>query len=367
MVPTAHSREPELDILRGIAILLAMGWHFNHGSFNSALVALMWPGARFGWAGVDLFFVLSGFLVGGLLIRELESTGHIDYRRFFIRRAFRLWPVLYLFLLGMLVSGEVRPEDFFWQIALHVQNYTGTKSATHLWSLAVEEHFYILLALLFSVIAGLINRWSILVWVLCVAIILSPIVRFLGLQFGSDPGSIQIETHFRLDGLALGVLLAYLLYQRLHLFKKIQGNKGVLIFVIGLGIITIAVNNKYSVVGATIGYSAAAFASAAALILAHRSNVQRYLGIVGRFMIFLGLLSYPLYLLHVPAGHVTERIAAKVGLHGSPLIISQYAVSILVAWVVSKALERPMIYLRDRLFPRVSGVEVLSMVKGTRT
>src|SRR4051794_35327684 len=145
-------RRLDLDVVRGVAILLAIGWHFNKGlSGNGVLDALQWPGRTFGWAGVDLFFVLSGFLVGQLVFKEHQRTGRFDGWRFTVRRALKLWPVLYVFLAVQVISGAPL-DSFLWQTALHVQNYAGT-SFKHLWSLAVEEHFYLVLAVLFPLAA----------------------------------------------------------------------------------------------------------------------------------------------------------------------------------------------------------------------
>src|SRR4051794_36091592 len=102
------SRRLDLDVVRGCAILLALGWHFSkHPSGNRFLDLLQWPGRTFGWAGVDLFFVLSGFFVGQLVLREHQRTGRFDGRRFTVRRALKLWPVLYVFLAVQVLAGPI--------------------------------------------------------------------------------------------------------------------------------------------------------------------------------------------------------------------------------------------------------------------
>src|SRR3954453_12793213 len=151
---TRAGRRLDLDVVRGLAIVLALGWHFSRErSGNAVLDALTWPGHSFGWAGVDLFFVLSGFLLGRLVLTEQARTGRFDGRRFTARRVLKLWPVLYVFLAVQALAGSEPWQSYFWQNALHVQNYAGT-SLTHLWSLAVEEHFYLALALLFRCSRG---------------------------------------------------------------------------------------------------------------------------------------------------------------------------------------------------------------------
>ncbi|MBK9638567.1 MAG: acyltransferase [Bacteroidetes bacterium] len=135
------SRRSELDFLRGVAILLVL---FRHYLYNDYLYDI-------GWIGVDLFFVLSGFLVSGLLFKEFKITNSVNYLNFLIRRGFKIYPVFYLFITFTIL----------WKIKIHsplelrclvgeiffLQNYVGNMWS-HTWSLAVEEHFYLLLTLL---------------------------------------------------------------------------------------------------------------------------------------------------------------------------------------------------------------------------
>ena len=134
---------PALDGLRGLAILLVFGFHLPVGPF------------RAGSYGVIVFFVLSGFLITTILLRELDNHDRIDLRRFFLRRARRLFPALLIvvaahLLLQFTVLGE--PELWWersWPVLLYVSNYVQTAGAqllhmAHTWSLAIEEHFYVL-------------------------------------------------------------------------------------------------------------------------------------------------------------------------------------------------------------------------------
>src|SRR5437764_14402875 len=101
------TRNQSLDILRAIAVLLVMGRHFPYYE--------TW--GRIGWIGVDLFFVLSGFLISGLLFREYAQTGTISFYRFVVRRCFKIWPAFYFFLFCMAVaivlSRQQFPRDLF--------------------------------------------------------------------------------------------------------------------------------------------------------------------------------------------------------------------------------------------------------------
>ena len=151
-MPSAQTRNQSLDVLRCIAVLLVLGFHFPRYFLL----------ARAGWIGVDLFFVLSGFLISGLLFQEYKATGRISFRRFFIRRGLKIWPPFYTFIAAtaaiFLYSRSPVPWRAFLVSSLFLQNYLHDSPIiaggvfVHLWSLAVEEHFYVLLPLLFIVL-----------------------------------------------------------------------------------------------------------------------------------------------------------------------------------------------------------------------
>lgn len=151
-----------LDVVRGIAILLILGYHTPATIRIHPLLDTISDAVHvMGHCAVDLFFVLSGFLIGGLLFREIDQTGTINVRRFLIRRAFKIWPAYLICLMTTCVTMAAVGKEMaeyqhpyltltqdMWPAALHIQNYyTSTYRCAWFWSLAVEEHFYILLPL----------------------------------------------------------------------------------------------------------------------------------------------------------------------------------------------------------------------------
>ncbi len=140
---TSTMRNIRLDVLRCVAVLLVL---FRHSGIESRF-------ASAGWIGVDLFFVLSGFLISGLLFNEYKQHRSINFKRFLIRRAFKIYPAFYLLMLvGFLVdrglfSHPAYSVSQYLREALYLQNY-GPVIWLHTWSLAVEEHFYVLLPVL---------------------------------------------------------------------------------------------------------------------------------------------------------------------------------------------------------------------------
>lgn len=142
-------RNKRLDVLRCVAVVLVL---LYHSSIGARL-------AKFGWVGVDLFFVLSGFLISGLLFNEYKKQGSISFKRFFIRRGMKIYPAFYIFISVELFYQFVSHKRVgilsqYLSEALYVQNY-GPFIWNHTWSLAVEEHFYILLPMFFLLLLRL--------------------------------------------------------------------------------------------------------------------------------------------------------------------------------------------------------------------
>ncbi len=188
-VPATQRRWPALDGLRGLAILMVFGYHLPWGAF------------RTGSYGVILFFVLSGFLITTILLKELERDGRVNLRHFYGRRARRLLPALLVLSLGHLllqltVLGE--PERWWertWPVLAYVSNLVQASGTSlvhmgHTWSLAVEEHFYLLWPV---VLIFLPRRWrlgvtlglaiGLMVWRLQLLMAGAPDLRIL---FGTD-------------------------------------------------------------------------------------------------------------------------------------------------------------------------------------
>src|SRR5438128_5857440 len=152
-----RERQPGLDLLRPLAIIVVVVYH-------AALFGFKLPGRvdRFGWIGVDLFFVLSGYLIGGQLLAPLARNQRINLGRFFARRALRIMPAYFVVLAVYFLLPSWREysemSQPFWKFLLSVQNIAlhGGTAFSHAWSLAVEDQFYLCLPfiLLFA------NRWS---------------------------------------------------------------------------------------------------------------------------------------------------------------------------------------------------------------
>jgi peptidoglycan/LPS O-acetylase OafA/YrhL len=358
---TREGRRLDLDVVRGLAIVLALGWHFsNEPSGNAVLDALTWPGHTFGWAGVDLFFVLSGFLLGRLVLTEQARTGHFDGRRFTARRLLKLWPVLYLFLAVQALAGPEPWTSYLWQNALHVQNYAGT-SLTHLWSLAVEEHFYLGLAALFPLFARRRGSPRLLAAILVGILVAALALRIWGATQGLSDVRLQWRTHFRVDSIAAGVLLALVSVHWPERFDRLRRCRWLLLGVLAAGTVHLVTVGKLGAVGSTMGFTVAYLTAAALLLLIYGAAWVPRARWLTTPMAMLGRYSYGIYIWHVFAAAVALDVLPAGGPESASTAgqVVKYGAAIAVGVLATVAVEKPVLRLRDRLLPAKDHAEPL--------
>src|ERR1700680_1202227 len=214
--PAKRQRTVELDVLRGFAILLVMGAHVQ--------AYPIW--STFGGFGVDLFFVLSGFLISNLLFKEYLLSHRIVLSRFFLRRALKLYPSFYLLLAGTLVYClvwriPVTRRAVLGELTL-TQNYVGAIWG-HTWSLAIEEHFYLLLPialfLMLKLRPGSNDPFRAVPHVFLVVASCCLALRIWNAAYhpAFDHRLHYEPSHLRFDSLLFGVFLSYLHNFRGHL------------------------------------------------------------------------------------------------------------------------------------------------------
>lgn len=199
-------RISSVDVFRALAILAVVLFHFNQ----------LLP---YGFLGVDLFFVISGLLVGGLLTKSFVNRERVSFWKFVLQRGFKIWPSYYTFLLsGTIIAycfyRSLAPDEIipWWDMKrylLFYQNYTGLPfhwSFDHVWSLCVEEHFYIVLPVLFIVLQRLKGGGRAL-FLSAGFLILAGIVSKILAELYTNSKDTFSATHNRIDALAWGVLL----------------------------------------------------------------------------------------------------------------------------------------------------------------
>ncbi len=300
---------PELDTARGLAILLVLLYHGMAPPTNvgpTGLSHLLVRCSQFGWAGVNLFFVLSGFLITGILI---ESRDRPDYfRRFYARRALRILPALYVTLCVLLMSGWIS-----WRFAILSSFFLANCAPLlgvplqygPLWSLAVEEHFYLIWP---AAIRKLTNRT--LALVALSTVMASPAVRAIGFFVGGRPSEfVGLYTWYNLDGLALGAVLALGL-RHPGLDRKDLTWTSVVFAAIGVGGFLLCLGRPlFQAAFFATSFNIAFFGLLLGMLLLGSS---RWSVLVNRPVLkFLGFISYGLYLVHVVAFRMVEILLAR--------------------------------------------------------
>lgn len=351
-LPHSGSRAIELDFVRGVAILLVMGVHFYTVPTNNPLfLILQYPGQRFGGSGVDLFFVLSGFLVGGLLMKEYKASKSLDARRFIFRRGLKIWPSYYFFIFLEVVTHSHPLKSFLLQNLLHVQNYTGS-ALRGTWSLAIEEHFYLALALS---MAWMVRRgWApqrMLKWFLTVMVAVLILRTGLYMIFG-QVATFQ-QTQSRLDSLVCGVVLALLFHFFPEKFQALSRRKGLLVAITALVVLYLCLNDSMFIAN-TIGFSIVYVGAGAFLLLvySHSGRIRNWLPY--RAVAAIGVYSYGIFLYHASVRDACLRLAQRfpASLQWPIVMVTQYSAAILLGMVMTRIVEWPFLRYRDRIMPQ---------------
>jgi len=359
----ATGRLMSLDALRCLAVLLVI---FRHAegliqTSDSWLRPLVEPIARMGWMGVDLFFVLSGFLVSGLLFSEMDRTGTIRPGRFLIRRAFKILPSFWVYIGFVALLAAWRTGRFEWKPLaaelFFVQNYfEGLAGQT--WSLAVEEHSYWILPF------GLMALWDRdrkklrggPLWIAFILVAVTTLSWRSWLAWTAEYRHVThlYPTHLRLDAIFSGVILGY--WRRYHrpdydASLRLLGRWGYLLAALALApsaLLSLERNPWVVSLGLTGNYIGFGLLIALRLEAGtpkkgwHRA-MQNTLGYGGRW-------SYCVYLWHL---EILGRLAFYHVPHWPLEILLPLGIvgSFALGWLMTAWVERPCLRFRDRWFP----------------
>ena len=358
-----RERQPGLDLLRALAIIVVVIYHAGIMGFPT-------PGRfhRWGWIGVDLFFTLSGYLIGGQLLAPLAQGREINLKRFFARRVLRIMPAYFVVLAIyiFLPSWREYPEMYpWWKFLFSVQNIGlhGGTAFSHAWSLAVEDQFY--LALPFILI--FVNRWARAAWIIPCTIFFGGILlrTFLayshpaeisGVAFRDFQAWIYYPTWTRLDPLVFGVALAAIERFRPLWWKRLT-NSAIWLWLPGLVLIIYALwlgEGEYLTVASAVWqFPLLAFGFAALLACAQSDRLPlRHVRIPG--VAFIASIAYSAYLVQKLAIHAVAEFCRAHGLDltSASALIGVEACVYLAATILFFAIERPFLQLRKRLAPR---------------
>ena len=341
--PLTKQRLAELDGLRGFALVMILAFHsiYQEGEYPAgSFLAWLQRSVALDWTALDLFFVLSGFLIGGILMDSRQSPSY--FKTFYARRVFRIVPVYYAWVLLYIVliafagnqvtrlsNSGIRPPLTFAVISyfLFLQNsftmdlfgFAGAWFG-HLWSLAVEEQFYLVAPLVVR-----LARPKALKWILGAVVVLAIASRlYLRLIVHETPTFVTTRTVCRMDALAIGMLAACLyrsdngsrwLAENLRALRALLAVAfaGVLwLFLYSFGSVTPGMQ--------TFGFTWMAFFYATVLLLAVQNRTGWLAGFLRNPLLCeLGTVSYCVYLIHV----VVNVSLHAVILHHSPRISTQ--------------------------------------------
>ncbi|WP_081452441.1 acyltransferase family protein [Verrucomicrobium spinosum] len=356
-------RQPGLDILRCLAVVLVLGSHFPVCPEETSrpvhhVTQMLRTG---GWVGVDLFFVLSGFLVSGLIFAEWHKTGSVRVVRFMVRRSFKIIPSLYCLVVVTVVvqhlSGGVVPWKGVAGELLFLQNYYH-RLWQHTWSLAVEEHFYTLVALVAAWCLWKRKPWhngkalSASLLAVC-AICLGVRIYNASLHPEFAEYLHLYKTHLRLDTLAFGVLIAsYWHRPDSRLPAWAQKHTLPLILAGSLGFLPFfLITRQTHWLMYTAGLTLLALASGALLLGLATMKPGKQWAVAA--LTFVGRNSYGIYLWHLALPRWLGLIPGlKEGgsLDWWTLTAIYWAGAILLGVISTRLVETPFLALRNRFF-----------------
>lgn len=333
MVEGFEMRVAGLDLLRLLAVLLVL---FRHMPGSESFLTVG------GWVGVDLFFVLSGWLVSGLLFREIQNTGRVDPLRFLIRRGWKIYPPFWCFMLfsAWWVPRFHSSHDVSWLAEIFFfQNYV-QGAWSHTWSLAVEEHFYLALALGVFLLVRYKAIHS-LPWLFLLVATAALAGRYLQTQDG--PFRELGWTHLRIDSLLFGALLSYWYHFDPAPFWKRWPKSPIALISAALFLpaffFSMEENAWIRVLGPVLFY-----VGAGGLVLT--VGQWQTANPLVRWGGGIGAASYSIYLWHMVVADVAAVMQKRTDL---PIVVPLYFVgSLIVGVAMAKLIELPALKLRER-------------------
>jgi peptidoglycan/LPS O-acetylase OafA/YrhL len=343
---------PTLDGVRAVAILLVL---VSHTVMFAGFAVEHQPALMGGYAGMCLFFVLSGYLITRLLLREEDRFGNVSLKEFYLRRAFRLFPALWLYLAVLLVFWVLGylpelPWRSFVYALCYVRNLVGRGDETsHLWSLSLEEQFYLVWPVVFALLA---RRNGLRMAVAGVTILL--VVAWRCYAWNTDlvaTGRLYMRTDFRFDGPLIGCALALLERSRPRLVAALSATSLRGDLTLAAAVAAFVAWSVFQLrYGQAWGVDSTLVSLLSALLIA--AQVGNRPGLGGRVLswppvVFLGKISYGVYLWQ--GLFMGDETGVFSPVRGFPWnLVGTFAAALLSFYL----LERPLLRFKDRAFHR---------------
>lgn len=362
------SRINGLDTLRACAILLVLMYHYMVFVSHEPSFGFL---SEIGWVGVDLFFVLSGYLIGNQIFSGLKSEQGFSLKTFYIRRALRTLPNFYVvlaiyFLFPVEAGGKA--VTALWKFLTFTQNFDLKPGSafSHAWSLSIEEQFYVVLPLIAIATIAYLKSVRAMWIVLLLSMVAAAGMRYwMWQQVGDDYTQYYVHIYYstwcRFDELLPGVALALLKNFHSPIWSRTlkYGHYSFIAGVVTTALAMILFTNWSFVDGqgflwftTTFGYSILACGFALLTLAGLSPNSYLYrLRIPGASA--LALWSYALYLVHKPLMNALLRPfqAWDISVKSVTGIAAMFALSLLAAYFLYRLVETPFMRLRDRYFP----------------
>jgi peptidoglycan/LPS O-acetylase OafA/YrhL len=376
---TITNRLNGLDTLRAFAIIIVLLYHYmvvvsKENTFGYA--------TQIGWMGVDLFFVLSGYLIGNQVLSAITQRENFSLKVFYIRRLLRTLPNYYVvlsmyYIFPIALSGLTTAS--IWNFLTFTQNFTFRPFATfsHSWSLCIEEQFYLIFPLIFLSLAKSRNFLKLAWLTIIIGMLLGLSARIYAwynygessMDFRDYYQHIYYSTLARFDELLPGIAIAIVKNFHPNLFEKILKKPNLVlysgVFIIGIMFYLFpnyhsTTENGYNLLLSTTGYSFVAIGFA--LIIFSALSTESLIGkirIPGAAQI--ALWSYAIYLIHKPVFQLLISPLTEMNIDvKSPVgVFIIFILSILAGWLLFKFVETPFMNIRGKYFP--SNIEKVSL------
>lgn len=359
----SSSRILGLDLLRLLAVLMVLGRHMEPppADWASPLKPFFDAWYRNGWLGVELFFVLSGFLVSGLLFAEFKKHGDISVGRFYLRRGWKIYPAFYCligftYFFQLFALGDKIRDRYIYSELFFIQSYQ-LGFWNHTWTLAVEEHFYLILPLFLLFLVwknpGAKNPFRAVPYVVAVTLLLVLGARIVNFQVRSEFSLLKhvFPTHLRIDALFFGVAVGYFYHFHTERFLRWCRPTRYALILIGAALLASAsvvpaLGESYSL---TLGFTHYYVGSAALMVGVLMCQIPRNRAILA--LATLGTFSYSIYLWHMALMRWAVPSLRDLSVSWQTCTAIYMVGAFVIGITMAKLLELPVLRFRDRKYP----------------
>jgi len=353
----------ELDGLRGVAILLVLVWHYFHCQIDlesfAPIAKQLKHLASWSWSGVDLFFVLSGFLIGRIILTYKHNKDF--FKTFYIRRFLRILPAYYVLLISYIIFSSTAldlPPSLISNplplasYILYIQNFfmqesfgAGWLSIT--WSLAIEEQFYLVVPLLLFLF-----KKKQVVGLIIIGICLGPLVRMV-LQGAGWYSFLLLPA--RIDSLMMGVFIAYLyVNNNIYIFKEHYKTLRIVLIMLLVFIFLWVISEETGVIGGAVSHSLIGLFYSLCLLYVLAAHPWETKFLKWSLLKFIGKISYGIYLYHqvvhgLLSYYITGEDVTILNSYDDIYILAlSFLVTVAVAYLSFKFIEKPLLNIGKR-------------------